>query len=40
MANFAPLAAAGKTEADIRELFLIPQREIDVAPNSMTQNPL
>jgi hypothetical protein len=40
MAAFAPLAAAGKTEADIRLFFLIPQREIDVAPNSMTQNPL
>ena len=40
MAAFAPLATAGKTEADIRLFFLIPQREIDVAPNSMTQNPL
>ncbi len=38
MAAFEPLAAAGKNEADIRELYLIPQREIDVAPGEMVQN--
>jgi hypothetical protein len=40
MAAFAPIQAYGHTEADIRTLFLIPQREIDVAPGAMTQNPL
>jgi starch-binding outer membrane protein, SusD/RagB family len=39
MANFAPLVAYGHTEANIRTLYLIPQREIDVAPAAMTQNP-
>ncbi|MEX2572060.1 MAG: RagB/SusD family nutrient uptake outer membrane protein [Gemmatimonadota bacterium] len=40
MASFDPLAAYGHTPADIRTLYLIPQREIDVAPDEMTQNPL
>jgi hypothetical protein len=40
MSSFAPLVAYGHTEADIRTLYLIPQREIDVAPDAMTQNPL
>ena len=35
MASFEPLAAAGLTEADIRLLYPIPQREIDVAPGEM-----
>jgi hypothetical protein len=38
MANFEPLVAAGLTEADIRTLYPIPQREIDVAPGEMVQN--
>jgi len=38
MANFEPLVAAGLTEADIRTLYPIPQREIDVAPGEMHQN--
>jgi hypothetical protein len=38
MANFEPLQAAGLTEADIRTLYPIPQREIDVAPGQMVQN--
>ena len=38
MANFEPLQAAGLSEADIRELYPIPQREIDVAPGEMVQN--
>ncbi len=39
MATFEPLASAGLTQADIRLLYPIPQREIDVAPGQMTQNP-
>lgn len=38
MASFAPLSAAGLTQADIRLLYPIPQREIDVAPGQMVQN--
>jgi hypothetical protein len=38
MASFEPLAAAGLTEANIRLLYPIPQREIDVAPGEMVQN--
>ena len=38
MASFEPLVAAGLTEADIRTLYPIPQREIDVAPGEMVQN--
>ncbi len=38
MANFQPLADMGYTEADIRLLYPIPQREIDVAPGQITQN--
>lgn len=39
MASFAPMVAYGHTAADIRTLYLIPQREIDVAPDAMVQNP-
>ena len=38
MASFAPLVDAGLTQADIRLLYPIPQREIDVAPGEMVQN--
>lgn len=38
MASFEPLSAAGLSEADIRLLYPIPQREIDVAPGQMIQN--
>lgn len=38
MANFEPLSAAGLTQGDIRLLYPIPQREIDVAPGQMVQN--
>jgi hypothetical protein len=38
MASFDPLVAAGLTEADIRTLYPIPQREIDVSPGEMVQN--
>lgn len=38
MSTFQPLADMGYTEADIRLLYPIPQREIDVAPGSLTQN--
>ena len=38
MASFEPLVAAGLTQADIRLLYPIPQREIDVAPGEMIQN--
>ena len=39
MANFEPLSAAGLTEADIRELYPIPQGEIDVSGGKIVQNP-
>ena len=39
MASFEPLVAAGLTEADIRELYPIPQGEIDVSGGEMVQNP-
>jgi hypothetical protein len=38
MANFEPLVAAGLTEADIRLLYPIPQREIDVSSGGLVQN--
>ncbi len=38
MASFEPLVAAGLTEADIRLLYPIPQREIDVASGELVQN--
>lgn len=38
MASFDPLVAAGLSQADIRVLYPIPQRELDVAPG-MVQNP-
>ncbi|NNF28621.1 MAG: RagB/SusD family nutrient uptake outer membrane protein [Gemmatimonadetes bacterium] len=38
MASFAPLVDAGLSQADIRLLYPIPQREIDVAPGEMVQN--
>ena len=38
MANFDLLATAGLTEADIRTVYPIPQREIDVSPGEMVQN--
>jgi hypothetical protein len=38
MADFEPLVAAGLTEADIRLLYPIPQREIDVAGGELVQN--
>ena len=39
MASFEPLVAAGLTAADIRELYPIPQGEIDVSGGQMVQNP-
>lgn len=38
MAQFPPLVAYGHTERDIRLLYLIPQREIDVANGALKQN--
>jgi hypothetical protein len=38
MASFEPLVAAGLTQADIRLLYPIPQREIDVAGGELVQN--
>ena len=38
MASFDPLVAAGLTEGDIREVYPIPQGEIDVAGGDMVQN--
>lgn len=38
MADFEPLVTVGLTEADIRTLYPIPQREIDVAPGKIVQN--
>lgn len=38
MASFGPLVAAGLSQSDIRLLYPIPQREIDVAPGQMVQN--
>jgi hypothetical protein len=38
MADF--LSNEGVTEADVRLLYPIPQREIDAAPGALTQNPL
>jgi len=38
MANFEPLSDAGLTEADIRELYPIPQGEIDVSGGAIVQN--
>lgn len=38
MASFQPLVDAGLTQGDIRVLYPIPQREIDVAPGEMVQN--
>lgn len=39
MASFEPLVTAGLTEADIRELYPIPQGEIDVSGGEIVQNP-
>ena len=38
MASFEPLSAAGLTQADIRLLYPIPQREIDVSSGGLVQN--
>ena len=38
MASFDPLVAAGLTEGDIRELYPIPQGEIDVSGGDIVQN--
>jgi hypothetical protein len=38
MASFEPLVTAGLSQGDIRLLYPIPQREIDVAPGQMVQN--
>ncbi len=38
MGSFQPLVDAGLTQGDIRLLYPIPQREIDVAPGEMVQN--
>ncbi len=39
MADFEPLKAAGLSQGDVRKVYPIPQREIDVAPGEMVQNP-
>ena len=39
MADFEPLRAAGLSQGNIRLVYPIPQREIDVAPGEMVQNP-
>ena len=38
MSTFEPLAAAGLTQGDIRILYPIPQREIDVSSGGLVQN--
>jgi hypothetical protein len=38
MANFEPLVAAGLSQGDIRLLYPIPQREIDVSSGGLVQN--
>lgn len=40
LANTEPMVAFGNSAEDIRLLYLIPQREIDVAPDNMIQNPI
>ena len=39
MSEFEPLRAAGLSAGDIRLVYPIPQREIDVSPGQMVQNP-
>ena len=39
MSSFEPLRAAGLSAGDIRLVYPIPQREIDVSPGEMVQNP-
>ena len=39
MSSFEALSAAGLTAGDIRLVYPIPQREIDVSPGEMVQNP-
>ncbi len=39
MSSFEPLMAAGLSAGDIRLVYPIPQREIDVSPGEMVQNP-
>ncbi len=39
MSDFEPLRAAGLSAGDIRLVYPIPQREIDVSPGEMVQNP-